>query len=432
MSGEPSPPGSPRTAPPTVPGPLLVVRERKNWALVMGIVLILAGLVGVYLSTLDVQRTQARHEWNSTHVERIPASPKLKSTRAEWHPIRIAAGIGSALLGIVLVTGGIGLLLRRAWTLPLLFAWACVKIVVALLAGLADGVIASAELESLGTQTGSLPQSAPSIVLILSAALSFFLSGGVWAIFVLGLLAFPERRAEMRAWKRTSAGGSPISGQAPTTVAPNPWVDRGLRSVPGAWLATIRMSLASPVELMKGTRAESSTARAFIFGVLTFSIYGFCGVGWWVMLVLRGTLVGLPTQDFNGSFLILPGIGFLVWAWLILKSMVIWPLVGAAFLMLWARSAHLILRMTGRTRHGYQRTAQALMYSAGTNVLSAVPCLSGLIGIGGMVWWAIAASAMLREGQEVAGWRARLSVAAFPVAVVFAVAFSIVRPFDDL
>jgi hypothetical protein len=70
-----------------------------------------------------------------------------------------------------------------------------------------------------------------------------------------------------------------------------------------------------------------------------------------------------------------------------------------------------VLRVTGRVEHGYRRTCQALLYSAGANVFTAVPCFGMLVG---SAWWAVSAILMLRRAQGVSGTRAGFAAGALP------------------
>jgi hypothetical protein len=61
------------------------------------------------------------------------------------------------------------------------------------------------------------------------------------------------------------------------------------------------------------------------------------------------------------------------------------------------------------------RTFNALSYSAGANVLSAVPCIGAYFG---WIWWLISAVIMVKTAQRVSAWRAILAVVAPPAVVV--------------
>jgi hypothetical protein len=82
------------------------------------------------------------------------------------------------------------------------------------------------------------------------------------------------------------------------------------------------------------------------------------------------------------------------------------------FMAAWILTVHVLLKITGTTAGGVRRTAQAICYSSGANVLTAVPCIGVYFG---WIWWVISAVMMVKERQKVRGARAALTVLVLPV-----------------
>ena len=76
----------------------------------------------------------------------------------------------------------------------------------------------------------------------------------------------------------------------------------------------------------------------------------------------------------------------------IFVGLVVGPVVTAFITIivigLWGAIAHGLLRLTGATEGGRSTTYQALCYSTGANVVSAVTCIGGYFG---WIWWLISA-----------------------------------------
>ena len=86
---------------------------------------------------------------------------------------------------------------------------------------------------------------------------------------------------------------------------------------------------------------------------------------------------------------------------------------------LWGLATHAILKLSGGAPHSIGRTYQALCYSVGANITTAVPCvgLYPFIFIG-LSWWLVSAVLMLAAGQRVHGGRATLAALTFPALLV--------------
>jgi hypothetical protein len=181
-----------------------------------------------------------------------------------------------------------------------------------------------------------------------------------------------------------------------------PWLDRQRRGGVRAWLGTVKMALLAPGRLMRAAPANGSAGTALWFAAFTqalivlgfitpFFLFG------WLMTALggRGAPRGGPFAAF-GIF-----------------ALCLWVAI-MAFLLSWGPVAHGLLRVTGPTPFTLRRTFQAICYSSGANVASALPCL-GLFW--GWIWWVVSAVLAVKEGHRVTGLRAALAVLAWPVFI---------------
>jgi hypothetical protein len=81
-------------------------------------------------------------------------------------------------------------------------------------------------------------------------------------------------------------------------------------------------------------------------------------------------------------------------------------------IVVWGGVTHGMLCLLTSPAAGPRRTYQALCYSGGANLLTAVPCLGMYVG---SVWWVVSAIVMVKDGQRVTGGRAALAVLTFPI-----------------
>ncbi len=184
-----------------------------------------------------------------------------------------------------------------------------------------------------------------------------------------------------------------------TKVYKAPWLERRERGTIKAWLATVGMAMVSPMRLMRGLPRHRSTAPAWGFAILTTILTTLVSVTPFglVPMYFAATGVGGGTLQVLAVF----GLAAVIVAASVLCATVLWGL-----------AAHGLLRLTGSTAGGLGRTYQALCFSNGANVVSAVPCLGFYFG---WIWWVVSAVLMLKERQDVSGGRAALAVAPFPL-----------------
>lgn len=194
-----------------------------------------------------------------------------------------------------------------------------------------------------------------------------------------------------------------------TKVDEMPWFERSKKGVIAAWFSTVGRSMVAPGRLMDAI--PEGAPSGFVFGtVTTFLISLMAILPFFVLVGGVGTMVGGGggRRAMNVFASVAGGaVGTVVGA-----------LVGAAILLaLWVVCAHAMLKLTGETAHPMKRTCQALSYSAGANVLCAIPCLSVYFGWLFVIWWIVAAAIMLARGQRVSGARATAAVVVPPLVL---------------
>lgn len=191
-----------------------------------------------------------------------------------------------------------------------------------------------------------------------------------------------------------------------TQVEHMPWLDRQRQGAVKAWFRTIGMAMVAPVRLMRLTPIEGS-GQAWRFALvsnLIFSLMGMLPIMVFQFFMIRSMLRG-------GAFSLFSGCGLAIPIVILFLMIAVWGLV-----------THAVLRLTGPTAGGADRTFQAMCYSSGANVFMAVPCLGMYLSVIGSIWWAISAILMIREGQRVHGLRASAAVLAFPATLLVAIA----------
>lgn len=204
-----------------------------------------------------------------------------------------------------------------------------------------------------------------------------------------------------------------------TRVDHNPWLERKEKGAVKSWFIAIGRSMFSPGRLMKSTPLASSTGSAMWFAIFSLIVFGLLSsVTFAVLIMLMGIAGGPPGGP--GA----PGVFGIGGIFMMLGAFGIGSLI--VYLLLWGLTTHAILRISGDTAGGLGRTFQALSYSAGPNVLTAIPCVGYYFSFISIPWWAVSAILMLIVAQKVSGLRASFSVLALP-ALGFAgvVAFSI-------
>lgn len=186
-----------------------------------------------------------------------------------------------------------------------------------------------------------------------------------------------------------------------------PWLERERRGWFKAWFGTIWSGLVRPTALMRAIVNRPDCPSGFLYALFSSLLImaGFVGLPLLVMMLV-GLIAGGSgsTLQMAGGMTIPAGVG---WGF------------AALMLPLWCLAAHGLLRMTGGCAAPLRRTFQAICFSGGPMLFSAVPCLGIYCAMSiSPIWWCVSAILMLREGQRVHGGRAALAVLALPALFI--------------
>lgn len=185
-----------------------------------------------------------------------------------------------------------------------------------------------------------------------------------------------------------------------TRVAHVPWLERRERGFWRGWFSTIGMALTSPIKLMRDLPRETSSGQALWFTLITFFFISTASMlPFVVLMVILSAFAGAGAME----------VGFFVIGGIISFAIL---LVG---MFIWLLATHGLLLITGRKAGGLELTFQAMGYSSGANVFSAVPFLGWYFG---WIWWLISAVLMVKERQKIGGGRAAFAVLTPPLTIL--------------
>ena len=184
-----------------------------------------------------------------------------------------------------------------------------------------------------------------------------------------------------------------------------PWLRKDRLGFWRRWFRTVGWALVRPQQLMRLAPARDTRNSAWIFALFTslliflLALLPFLGIAF---------LVGAPIGPAGWFAALLPCCGILV----------VVPILTAIGLLLWGAITHGLLRLSGPTQHTMERTCQAICYSSGANIVTAIPCMGFYAG---WIWWLVSAVLMVKEGQRVGGWRAAIATLVPPLTVIGAI-----------
>ncbi len=191
-----------------------------------------------------------------------------------------------------------------------------------------------------------------------------------------------------------------------------PWFERGHK---GVW-RTIGQAMGHPDKLARAVAvsAPARTASVLWYGVLTQSVFNLVGSAVVIGMMLVGVVMTASRSAVVGA---LAGFAVLVVATLV---------ASALGLLVWAGSAHLILRITGPMRGAFFYTLCPISFGGGVNAVSAVPCFGFYLAPIGLLWWVVVSTVMLRTTQSVGWFRATIATCAFPMVAAVALVGGII------
>ncbi len=192
-----------------------------------------------------------------------------------------------------------------------------------------------------------------------------------------------------------------------TSVAVNPWLDRPRIGWWKGFFATIGQALVMPGRLMRGTAVESGSGTAFWFMLVTVFLTLAAAFAPWILIMglmtgMAGPAGGRPA-NVGGMLLVL--------ALTCASAIVLLLAVAGA----WMLVTHFLLRLTGGLTWPLGRTCQAICYSSGAFVATAIPCMGQYIAV---PWWMVSAVLAVKDAHKVGGGRAAFCVLAFPVGLI--------------
>ncbi len=188
-----------------------------------------------------------------------------------------------------------------------------------------------------------------------------------------------------------------------TRVAHIPWLERRERGFWRGWFSTIGMALTSPLKLMRELPRETSSGQALWFAIINFFFIVTVSI---LPIMMLPMIIALGFWGRGSSAPVFVGfviIGIIFFAIL---------LVGV---FAWVLAAHALLAITGRRAGGIELTFQAMSYSSGANIFSAIPFLGWYLG---WIWWLISAVLMVKERQKIGGGRAAFAVLTPPLTIL--------------
>ncbi len=196
-----------------------------------------------------------------------------------------------------------------------------------------------------------------------------------------------------------------------TGVERLPWPERNRRGFFRAWLATVWMAMVAPSRVPLLLPEDRTRRQAWGFMLLTNGAT--LGLGMMLPIIGVASFFAFAAAGGRGSGVFGFVLGLLI-------AIVATFALSVIFVLLWAAVTHGIARRTGGERR-FGDTAEALCYSNGPNIISAVPCLGVYLFVISAVWVLVSAVFMVRTTHKISGWRAALATLTFPVLTAIAV-----------
>lgn len=178
-----------------------------------------------------------------------------------------------------------------------------------------------------------------------------------------------------------------------TTAPILPWLDKRKKRT-AVW-RTIGMAMVQPRHMMDVTPVESSVGRAWWFYTLVMLLVSILS-GFGLFFMGAGMAGGLAIALLVGLATLVVG----VFGWL----------------TLWGAVAHGLMKILGAApRHTIGRTYQALCYSSGVMMPSAIPCVGGYLLPLTSIWWMVSAALAVPRAQGARAGRGAIAVVLLPV-----------------
>lgn len=200
-------------APPTTPGQLSSKARPAVWPLAIGIICIVMGAIGTlnYGSNAVAAPFMTRFmgDMVATSGQQNAVLEDSMDAMAAYQVTTIIVQTSGLALSIALLVAGIGLCLRRRWSVRLLLVWSPIKIIHALVLGLTTGLMISTQFRAVVDADPSAPQQLRIVFSVMAVVV-----GALTALFVLILpivLLFWLRRKRVRETVAGWTGAATIS-----------------------------------------------------------------------------------------------------------------------------------------------------------------------------------------------------------------------------
>ena len=197
-----------------------------------------------------------------------------------------------------------------------------------------------------------------------------------------------------------------------TGVERLPWLERDRRGFFRAWLATAWMAMVAPSRVPLLLPEDRTRRQAWGFMLLTNGAT--LVLGMIIIILAVVSFLAIAVARGRGGSVFGFALGLLI-------AIVATFTLSVTFVLLWAAVTHGIVRWTGGVERKFGDTAEALCYSSGPNIISAVPCIGPYLFVISAVWMLVSAVFMVRATHKISGGQAALATLTFPVLVVITV-----------
>lgn len=215
----------------------------------------------------------------------------------------------------------------------------------------------------------------------------------------------------------------PADGVAEKSTTPLtiPWTD-GKRDGVGVfkrWIRTIGLVVGVPMRVGRAITPSHGVTSPLMFSLATTAFVAIIGAVAWlaILVLLPGSVLFVFGGRHSGGPSLVDVLKFFAYFFGFIAGLIV---AMQVMVLLWALSAHAILRMTGKTHAGLRGTLASMYFASGASIFYLVPCI-GMYGLA-QIWSIISGTCILHASQRVGGFRAACATLAFPLLIVAAFA----------
>jgi hypothetical protein len=191
------------SAPPTSAGPLPSAVRSPAWPTVIGVIAIVFGVLGAIGGLWGVVGLAVMRRFGFGLWAKVEVADAVRGWAAWTIPLSAVA----AVLGLMLLAGGVGLLRRRRWARTALVRWASLKIPLVVASGMLGWLVQQQVWQtqsSVMAAGGGFPQTAVSSTAVAAFATFGLVLGTIWGwalpVFVLIWFARGPIKAQVSTW----------------------------------------------------------------------------------------------------------------------------------------------------------------------------------------------------------------------------------------